>query len=172
MDRLVKGYNTDVETIDRVIEKHLDEKHLAAAKAIGETFDHFWPRVMDLQKQTNGNIPERIAVHDVKLFGKVVPGWYFPVVTKSEMNPERAAEQFSHLDDGLNGKLEMKLTDNYYADDMTNHSFTERRTENKLPLELSPTAMSIGFSRFTRDLNFRLPIRDSLRIALEPSIRK
>lgn len=165
-----KGFKTDIDTVMSVLERHLDHKHAAAAQQIMDMFKALYPRVVKLHEDMAGVTPEAVKTKPIMFKGKVYDGGYYPLLYASEMSYEKTRKRFDKRKAGLSGEDKFNLQDHFYADDMTNHRHTERRTGNDQPINLKMSSIGMGFEMIIHDLNFRKPINDALKVLTHPGI--
>lgn len=177
VDRMVRGFadqnfKTDIETIRKVLERELDDKYAVAAQRVFDMYASYFPRVVKLHEDMAGVTPQMVEAVPFTHKGKVYPGGYYPLLYASEMNAEKLRKKFDKTKDALEGKRQFDLQDHFYADDMTNHRHTERRTSNDQPVNLSINSIGMGFEMILHDLNFRKPIANALKVLTHPTISK
>ncbi len=164
-------FATDIDTIRTVLDRELEGRHALAAQQIMDTYASYFPRVVKLHEETTGVTPEMVEAQPFAHQGKMYDGGYYPLVTEAEMSLDRIRKSTQQVIDAAAGETSLHLKDNFHADDMTKHTFTEKRTNSKLPIDITG-GIGVGLEMLIHDLNFRKPIADALKIVTHPTIAK
>jgi hypothetical protein len=166
------GFRTDRETVMKVLERELTHKHAVAAQRIMDIYASYYGRVVKMHEEMTGVTPEMVEATPIAFKGKVYPGGYYPRMYASEMNYEKILSRVKHAKAAKAGDKLEAMRDTFYADDMTRHRHTERRTGSDQPINLSMGSIGQGFEMIVHDLNYRQPIANALKILTDPRVAK
>lgn len=172
LQRMADNFGTDIDTIRKVLDRKLDERHAIAAQRIMDLYKSYFPRVKALHEEVTGITPEFVEAVPFTFKGKVYPGGYYPLNYGSEMSLDRIRRRTDDAQAALAGEKEFALRDHFYTDDMTRHGHTEKRTGSNEPINLSMGSIGMGFEMILHDLNFRKPIAHALKIVTDPTVAK
>lgn len=172
VQRMSENFDTDIETIRKILDRELDHNHAVAAQQIIDSYSAYFPRVVKLHEEMTGVTPELVQAVPFTFKDKVYPGGYYPLQYASEMSLDKIRKRSDQIVDTLTGEKKFDLSDKFYTDDMTRHGHTERRTGNDRPINISINSIGMGFETIIHDLNFRKPIADTLKIVTHPSVAK
>ncbi len=167
IDRLTKGFGITKETIQEILDQHLDEKHAVAAQSILDIYKSYFPRVQKLHEEMNGATVEMVEATPFTHKGRVYPGGYYRIMYQSDMSIKDMESKFKQLQETATGDKQASMQKFFYADDMTKHGHTEQRSGGTgEAITLKMNSIGMGFETVLHDLNFRKPIADGLKVLL------
>lgn len=162
----LERFGVDRDTLRKVLDRELQDRHTALAQDIWNIFETFKPKIGELQKRTEGTDVNWVQARSFEARGKVYPGGYYPIhladVTTNiiRKNLQGAAET-NRLD---------KFLQKYYAQTMTDQGHLEARTGSDKTVRLSMNKLSQSLDQVIHDLTHREAIRDTIKLLADKTI--
>lgn len=155
------------EVFSQVLDRELDHVHHEFSQAIWDAFKSYESKIEALQMRTEGNKVKFVQPKSFESKGRVYPGGYFPIMTIADIGKVQAERMSGAAELGRIEKFKQK----FYAQAMTEQGHLEARTGGKDVLDLSINRVGFAFAQTIHDIAFREPVRDTVKLLSDKSIR-
>lgn len=166
-EELIK-FGPSKEVFMSIFEEHLDHKHMELAQRHWDIFKSFEPKIVELEKRTEGIDVQLVKAEPVVFKGRVYPGGYFPILSLKD-DVRVAAER---MEGAANINRLQKIAQRTYAKAQTEQGHLEARVGNKSHLDLDYGRVSHSIAQHIHDLTHREAIRDVSKILSYKPIRE
>jgi hypothetical protein len=161
MEKLLKGYRWSQQTVEAVLDAHLDAKDWAFVQGTWDLIDSLWPEVAAMERRLSGVAPPKIEAQTVRTRHGDFRGGYFPVV----YDPHR-----SQLGQKQESSQIVPNASEGFTRASTGHSHTRERTKVAGPLLLSPDVIATHMDQVILDLTHREALIDAQRVLARPGV--
>lgn len=175
-ENLVK-MGADLETIRKVLERELEMRDIKFVQNIVNLLGSYGERSVALQKTTTGQDVQLVEGVPWTFKGKQVTGGYWPqayVTDFSKLNIDAAVKATKEQGAAILGKTEGDVYARQHAAEMTRQGRLISRvgSDPDASLDLSMFRFVRSAEEVLHDLNYRIPVRDTLKLLRNDSIRK
>lgn len=160
------------EIINKVLERELDERDAVYAQSLLDTVGSYGERSAKLQLETTGQTVDLIKGVPFTHRGRSYPGGYWPQAYKVDFNAKIIKRGLEDRVAAVFGGKDSEIYARQYAAEMTEQGRLQDRVGSGQALDLSMFRQARVFEEIIHDLNYRVPVRDTLKLLKNPSIRK
>lgn len=159
--KLLKGYSWSPQTVEAVLDKHMDAADWKFVQGVWDLVDSLWPEVVAMERRLSGVAPPKIEAQTVRTRHGDMRGGYFPVV----YDPHR-----SQLGQKQESNQIVPNASEGFTRASTGHSHTRERTKVAGPLLLSPDVIATHMDQVILDLTHREALIDAQRVLARPGV--
>lgn len=173
-DGLINRENLGVsnEIINKVLDRELEERDAVYAQSLIDAVGSYGPRSVKLHKETTGQDVTLIKGVPFMHRGHSYPGGYWPQSYVVDYTAKSIAQGLKDRTAAVFGGKDTELYARQYAAEMTEQGRLQERTGSGKALNLSVYRQARVFEEIIHDLNYRVPVRDTLKILRNKSIRE
>lgn len=175
--KAVENSGLSRDTWMKILEDKLDRRDIRFAQSIWNTFDSFKEKVGNLEKQTNGIVPDFVEAKPLSFKGKDYPGGYFRIFYNNKPTAKKAANKLLGIIDVSKLKLAEEEFANYMSQSilagqaMTKQGYLEARTGSDEFINLNTSNIGRALEEVIQDIHLRMPIRDVARVLANETVR-
>jgi hypothetical protein len=163
------------EVIQKVLDRELTEQDCAfMQQALPDSLNSYKERTAALQKASGAKDVNFIEGVPNKWRDKVFPGGYVPQAHVNDLTQSAIKQYFEYVKDKnatIFGGKEGEYFARQYAAEMTDQGRLKDRVGSDKFLDLSFNRVFQSHKEIINDLNFRLPVRDTLKILRNPIVK-
>jgi len=169
------NFGVSNEVINKVLERELEVRDAVFVQNFMlNGINSYKERTQKLQRDTTGQDVDFIEPKSFTHRGKVYPGGYFPLAYKVDLDLETINSTLKSINQktaAVFGGADAEIFTRQYAAEMTKQGRLEERTGSDKPLDLSMLRITRSYEEIIHDLNFRIPVRDGLKLLRNPTIK-